>query len=114
MAFNDASIVVGANAIDAVITHFSLHTTGAVTSSANESAAARVAVNGTVDADGDISWGSTAFTGGAASGAVVRVGYWSASTNGTYYGGSLLTGDQTFNAAGEYTVTSVVETSTLS
>ena len=71
-----------------------------------------MAVNGTVDGDGDITWSNIAFTGGAASGPVVRVGYWSASTSGTYYGGSLLTGDATFNAAGEYTVTSVVETGT--
>lgn len=114
MALNDAALVLAANAVDGAITHFSLHTTGAVTSSANESAAARVAVNGTVDADGDITWSNVAFTGGAASGAVVRVGYWSASSGGTYYGGSLLTGDSTFNAAGEYTVTSVTETSTAS
>lgn len=112
---NDAASVIAANAVDAAITHFSLHTTGAVTSSANESAAARVAVNGTVDADGDITFtGPYNFTGGAASGPVVRVGYWSASTSGTYYGGVLLTGDQSFNSAGEYTVTSVTETSTFS
>ena len=112
MALNDAALVLAANAVDTAITHLSLHTTGAVTSSLNESAAARVAVNGTVDADGDITWTSVAFTGGAASGPVVRVGYWSALTTGTYYGGALLTGDQAFNAAGEYTVTSVVETGT--
>lgn len=114
MSLNDASIVIAANAVDTAITHMSLHTTGAVSSSANESTAARVAVNGTVDGDGDITWSNVAFTGGAASGPVVRVGYWSASTSGTYYGGCLLTGDATFNAAGEYTVTSVVETGTYS
>ena len=113
MALNDAALVIGANAIDAAITHFSLHTTGAVTSSTNESTAARVAVNGAVDADGDITWtGPYNFTGGAANGPVVRVGYWSALTSGTYYGGFLLTGDQVFNAAGEYTVNSGTETST--
>lgn len=112
---NDAASVLAANAVDAAITHFSLHTTGAVTSSANESTAARVAVNGSVDADGDITFtGPYNFTGGAASGPVVRVGYWSASTSGTYYGGVLLTGDATFNAAGEYSVTLVTETSTFS
>jgi hypothetical protein len=114
MALNDAALVIAANAVDAAITHFSLHTTGAVTSSANESTAARVAVNGTVDGDGDISWSNTAFTGGAANGPVARVGYWTASTGGTYLGGFLLTGDATFNAAGEYTVTSGTETSTAS
>lgn len=115
MALNDAALVLAANAVDAAITHMSLHTTGAVTSSTSESTAARVAVNGTVDADGDITWtGPYNFTGGAASGPVVRVGYWSALTGGTYYGGTLLTGDATFNAAGEYAVTSVTETSTAS
>ncbi len=112
MALSDAALVVGATAIKNAITHLSLHTTGAVTSSANESTAARVASTGTVDADGDITWTSIAFTGGTASGPVVRVGYWSAITGGTYHGGSLLTGDQAFNAAGAYTVTSVTETST--
>lgn len=105
----DAALVLASNAVDGAITHFSLHTTGAVTSSANESTAPRVAVNGTVDADGDITWTSTAFTGGAANGPVVRVGYWTASTGGTYLGGSLLVGDQAFNAAGQYTVNSVTE-----
>lgn len=112
MAFNDAALVVAANALDAAITHFSLHTTGAVTSSANESTAARVAGSFTVDGDGDLTVTNLAFTGGAASGPCVRVGYWSASSGGTYYGGSLLTGDQTFNAAGAYTVSSITETST--
>jgi hypothetical protein len=114
MALNDAALVIASNAVDTAITHFSIHTTGAVTSSANESSAARVAVNGTVDADGDISWSNVAFTGGAASGPAVRVGFWSASSSGTYYGGVLLSGDTTFNAAGEYTVTSVTETSSAS
>ena len=77
--------------------------------------AARVAVNGVVDADGDITWtGPYNFTGGASGGPAIRVGYWSASTGGTYYGGFLLTGDQTFNAAGEYTVNSGAENSTFS
>lgn len=114
MALNDAALIVGANAIKAAITHVSLHTIGAVTDSLNESAAARRPVTWTTDADGDITAGPIAFTGGTASGAVVRVGYWSALTAGTYYGGSLLTGDQAFNAAGEYTVNSIAENNTAS
>lgn len=106
---NDAGLVIAANAVDAAITHFSIHTAGAVTASTNESTAARVAVNGTVDADGDITWSNAAFTGGAANGPAIRVGYWTAASGGTYLGGFLLTGDQTFNAAGQYTVTSGAE-----
>jgi hypothetical protein len=48
-----------------------------------------------------------AFTGGAASGAATHAGFWSASSAGTFYGWYALTGDQTFNAAGEYTVTGI-------
>lgn len=110
--FNDAALTVGTTAITAAATHLSIHTTGAVTSSANESTAARVAAGWSVDGDGDATTTNKAFTGGAASGPAVRVGYWSASSGGTYYGGCLLTGDQTFNAAGEYTVTSITETGT--
>lgn len=112
MAFTDATLKVGADAIAAAITHVSLHTTGAVTSSANESTAARQAVSWSVDSDADLTAGPINFTGGAASGAVVRVGYWSASSGGTYRGGVLLTGDAAFNAAGEYTVDSITETGT--
>jgi len=112
VAFNDAALTVGATAIAAAYPYLSLHTTGAVTSSANESTAARVAAGWSVDSDGDITTSSKAFTGGAASGPVVRVGYWSASTGGTYGGGSLLTGDAAFNSSGAYTVSSITETGT--
>lgn len=112
MAFNDAALTTGAQAIANAYPYLSLHTSGAVTSSASESTAARVAAGWSVDADGDITCGSKAFSGGAASGPVVRVGYWSAATGGTYGGGCLLSGDQAFNAAGEYTVTGITETGT--
>ena len=115
MALNDAALVVAANAVDTAITHMQLHS-GApgASGTSNVTSAARVAVNGTVDGDGDITWSNIAFTGVAASGAVQYVSYWSASSGGTFYGSSALTGDTTANAAGEYTVTSVTETSTAS
>ena len=106
---NSAALIVGANAVAAAYPYLSLHTTGAVTDSANESTAPRVAASWSVDADGDMTATNKAFTGGAAGGPVVRVGYWSASSGGTYGGGALLTGDQAFNANGEYTITSVAE-----
>lgn len=114
MAFNDTALSVAAQALADEYPYLSLHTTGAVSSSANESTAARVAADWSVDADGDLTATAIAFTGGATSGAVVRVGYWSASTSGTYGGGSLLTGDAAFNAAGEYTVDTLTETGTAS
>ena len=109
---NDAALIIGANATKAAITHISLHTIGAVTSSLNESTAPRQPVTWATDADGDITLGTINFTGGAASGPAIRVGYWSALTVGVHYGGVLLTGDQAFNAAGNYTVNSVAENNT--
>jgi len=109
MALNNASLNTGGSAIAAGYPYLSLHTTGAVTSSTSESTAARVAASWTVSAGGNLTASNVAFTGGTANGAVVRVGYWSAATGGTYGGGALLTGDQTFNSAGQYTVTSIAE-----
>lgn len=79
-------------------------TTGANPSAAGRQAAAWVVVGGVLTAT------NIAFTGGAANGAATHVGLWSASTSGTFGGGYVLTGDQTFNAAGQYTVTSLVIT----
>ena len=114
MALNDAAVVVGANAIDAVIAFFQLHSGARGASGTTNQVGTRVAVNGSVDADGDITWSNVNFTGLNANQAVAEVSYWSASTSGTYYGGTALSGDTTANAAGEYTVTSVAENSTAS
>lgn len=109
MALNNTALNTGSTAIAAQATHLSLHTTGAVTSSTNESIAARVTAGWSVSAGGNLTVSNKAFTGGAASGPVARVGYWSAATGGTYLGGALLTGDQAFNSAGQYTVDSITE-----
>jgi hypothetical protein len=112
MALNDAALVLAANAVDTAITHMQLHSSG--TNPAANAVGSRVAVNGSVDADGDITWNTVAFTGLTANQAVASVSYWSASSSGTAYGISTLTGDATANSAGEYTVTSVTETSSAS
>lgn len=104
----DAALDVGMDAIVAAYPYLGLHTSGAASVSTNESTASRVAASWTSNT-GDASVSSKNFTGGAANGACIRVGYWSLATGGTFGGGSLLTGDQTFNAAGEYTITSIAE-----
>lgn len=114
MALNDAAVVVGSNAIDTAITHMQLHSGAPGAAGTSNVVGSRVAVNGTVDGDGDITWSSVAFTGLTASQAVSHVSYWSASTSGTFYGSAALSGDTAANAAGEYTVTSVTETSSAS
>lgn len=109
---NDAATVAAANAVDALITHMQLHSTNVGGAWATGAVGARVAVNCTVDADGDITWSSVAFTGLGASQAIGGVSYWGSLTGGTNYGGSATSGDATANSAGEYTLTSVTENST--
>lgn len=114
MALNDAALVVGATAIKNGITHLQLFSATPNATGTTNAIGSRVASTGAVDGDGDITWSNVAFTGLTANQAVAGVGYWSASTAGTFYGYTALTGDATANAAGAYTVTSVTETSTAS
>lgn len=111
---NDAAVVLAANAVDVAITHFQLYSAATNAAGTTNAIGSRVAVNGTVDADGDITWTNTAFTGLTANQPVHSVGYWSASSAGTFYGSTVLTGDATANSAGEYTVVSVAENTTAS
>ena len=111
---NDAAVVLAANAVDAAITHLQLYSAATNAGGTTNAVGARVAVNGSVDADGDITWSNVAFTGLAANQAVHSVGYWSASSSGTFYGSTVLSGDATANAAGEYTVVSLAENTTAS
>lgn len=50
-----------------------------------------------------------AYTGTAGAGATNAL-FYSASTAGTFYGSKALTGDQTFNASGDYNLTSLTLT----
>lgn len=115
MAFNDAALNTGGDAMAAAYPWISLHTAGTVADSTDESTAGRLAAGwSTATSGGNITSGPLNFTGGTADGSVVRVGYWSAETGGNYGGGSLLDGDQAFNSAGEYTVNEITETGSAS
>jgi hypothetical protein len=110
MALNDTILNIGNAAMQAAMTHASIHSAADTESSAGRQAITWVtAANGDMVISADLN-----FTGGASSGAATRIGFYSASTGGTYYGEQVLTGDATFNAAGEYTVTGVTITGTAS
>ncbi len=110
---NDTILNIGVTAMQGAITHLSIHTALPNAAGSNESTAARVAAGWGAAANGDFATlTNKAFTGGAASGPATYVGFWSASTAGTFYGYQQLTGDQTFNAAGQYTITSLAITGT--
>ena len=115
MALNDTLLNIGNAAMQTAMTHLAIHTAEPNGSGSNESAAARQSITWVTAANGDmVATVDLAFTGGAASGAATHVGFWSASSAGTFYGWQVLTGDQTFNAAGEYTVTGITITGTAS
>lgn len=114
MPINDTLLNIGAAAMQAAATHMSLHTATPNTSGSNHSTAARQPITWVTAANGDmVATVDLAFTGGAASGPCVAAGFWSSAgtgspaTGGTWYGYVPLTGDQTFNAAGEYVVTGI-------
>lgn len=108
MALNDTALNAMADHLASVATHISLHTADPGVGGANEDATVvRQAAGWNAASGGDIAISSARnFTGGTASGACTHVGLWSNGTNGTgtFYGGYALSGDQAFNAAGEYTV----------
>lgn len=110
---NDTILNIGVTAMQGAISHLSIHTALPNASGSNESTAARVAAGWGAAANGDFATlTNKAFTGGAASGPATYVGFWSAASGGTFYGYQQLTGDQTFNAAGQYTITSLAITGT--
>jgi hypothetical protein len=121
MALNDATLNSLGTTLAGLITHAELHSgdPGAA-GTANQTTAARQAVTFNVDADGDLTLtGTVSFTGGAASGGCTHVSLWGGSGaatkgTGTIRGSYALTGDQTFNAAGEYNLTGLTINGTAS
>jgi hypothetical protein len=107
MPLNNSALQVAGAALATDITHLAIHTAAPnIDSGTNASAAARQPVTWS-NTNGDLTASNIAFTGGAASGPATYVGFWTASTGGTFRGFLQLTGDTTFNAAGEYTITSI-------
>ncbi len=110
---NDTILNIGNASMQTSMTHLQVHTAQPNASGSNESSATRQAITWVTAANGDlVITADLNFTGGASSGAATHIGFWSAATTGTLYGWLPLTGDQTFNAAGEYTVTGVTITGT--
>jgi len=106
MPLNDATLNVGAVAMQAKMTHASLHTATPNTSGSNASSAARKAITWDTPAGGDmVATTDILFTGGAPLGTITHIGFWDASTGGNFAGYVPATGDTSFNSAGEATVT---------
>jgi len=113
---NDTLLNIGSAAMQAVATHAQLYTAEPnAAGTTNVSSAGRQAVTWVTAANGDmVITTDVPFTGGTANGACTYIGLWSASSGGTFYGYFALTGDQTFNSAGEYIFTGLTITGTAS
>lgn len=108
MPLTDATLNNLGTSLSTLAGFLAIHTADPGTTGTSPAASARVACTWTVDADGDLTLTASAgFTGGAPNGPATWVGLWSASSGGTFRGAFQLTGDQTFNASGAYTVTQI-------
>lgn len=107
MPLNDQILNVAADAMRAQITHLSLHSALPDATGSNQSTAPRVAAGWPAASGGDLTIGSKLFTGGGANNPCLYIGFWNASSGGTFWGYQALSGDQVFSTTGEYTVNSV-------
>lgn len=108
MPLNNTAMVAAANELRSIITHMQTHTADPGANGTNNlTTAARQAITWSAATnDGDFGLASTVnFTGIAANGACTYISLWSALNGGTHYGNFPLTGDQTANSNGEYSVT---------
>jgi hypothetical protein len=108
--FTEAGLNAQADGLAGKAKYAALHTADPGTGGGSESSAGRKQLSWSTASGGAVEVGSVKFTGGAASGACTHVGLWSAASGGTFYGSAPLTGDQTFNSSGEYTVDSLKST----
>lgn len=109
MALNAAGLQLGAAGIAAGLGYVSLHTnTPGAAGDQNVIAGGRFAVD-LVASGGNIALDAPVeATGLTPLATVAHIGFWSASTGGTYYGSAARSsGDAAVNAAGEYTLTAV-------
>lgn len=107
---NNTAMNAAGTAVKNLIAFMQLHSTNVGGTWATGAVGSRVAVSGTVAANGTITWSNVTFAGLAANQAVGGVSYWSAASGGTNYGGSAVTGDATANSTGDYVLTTVTET----
>lgn len=109
---NDTLLNAGSSTMQGLATHLQLYTAEPnAAGTTNVSSAARQPITWVTAANGDmVATVDMLFTGGTANGACTHAGLWSAVSAGTFYGYAALTGDQTFNSAGEYTVTGITIT----
>ena len=111
MGLSTAAMTAAAEAVKTGFPFLAIHSGTDESVSTGETSAARVAA-AWANTHGDPPAPHKNLPGAARPAAQVVVGS-SPSTRGTFGGSQTLTGDTTFNAAGEYTVTSITEDQTV-
>lgn len=111
MAFTNTALN---KATDAITNgaYLSLHSADPGTTGASLVGTRQLASFPAASGSGDATVTNKNFTGLAANQAVTYVGLWDAASAGNFLGGFALTGDQSANAAGAYTVTSLTVNAT--
>lgn len=110
MAFQDAALNAAVDGIAAIASHASIHTAdpgGTGTAEQSGGGYARQAVTWSAASGGARSANATLSFSAVASTNAAYVGLWSALTVGTWYGGDAITGDTTFNATGDFDLTTL-------
>ena len=107
MSFTPAAMNAATNGITAAYPWIALHSANPGTTGASETAAVRKNPTWPSASGGVATVTAQAFTGGAANGACTYAGLWSAASGGTFGGGFPLSGNQTFDASGNYTLDSL-------
>lgn len=110
MPWNNAMMVIAANAQRSAATHCQIHSgdPGAAGTSNNHGVARQAITWTAATSDGDYGLSSALnFTGLTAGATCTWISVWSASSSGTWYGNFQLTGDTTANASGEFTVSAL-------
>ncbi len=105
--FDVTVLTAAADAAAAEVPYLSLHTAGDVSDSTDEAASVARVAAGWVNVDGTLT-AIVSFSGDADL-PVTRVGYWSASTGGTFKGGAYLPSGTVLSGTGDFEAT-VVET----
>lgn len=110
MPLTNAAKHVMLDALGAVAVYVSLHTADPSTSGTGEvtggsPAYARKAITWNAAASGNLDSSNTPVFDVPGSTTISHMGYWSAASGGTFYGGNALSASETFAAQGTYTLT---------
>lgn len=109
MGLNDAGLNLQVAGLTSAATHVSLHTANPGSDGSNEvtgGSYARQATSWAAASAGTVATDANIVFNVPTSTTITHLGYWSASSGGTFYGWRALNASQTFSSAGTYTIAS--------